>query len=104
MVHALAVQLAMDVAVSVEQLEREDAVEHLGFLEAEDVGLLLDDQPLDQRGSRANRIDVPGCDFQPFAHRSRLACLARQEKGPRSGGMERGPTERLSRKGLRRPG
>ena len=48
-VHALAVQLPMDIAVAVEQLGREDAVEHLGFLQAQDVRLLLGDQALDQR-------------------------------------------------------
>ena len=37
------------VAMAVEQLGREDAVEHLGFLQAQDVGLLFGDQPLDQR-------------------------------------------------------
>jgi hypothetical protein len=54
MMHPLPVQLAVDIAVAVEQLEGEDAVEHLRFLQAEDVGLLLGDQPLDQSGPRAD--------------------------------------------------
>ena len=56
MMHPLAVELLMHVAVAVEQLGREDAVEHLGFLQAQDVRLLLDDQPLDQRRARAHRL------------------------------------------------
>ena len=41
MVHPLAVELLVDVAVAVEQVGREDVVEHLGFLKAQDVGLLV---------------------------------------------------------------
>src|SRR5690348_8867281 len=73
MMYTLAVQLAVDVAVAVEQIEREDAVEHHGFLQAQDVGLLLTDQALDERNARANRVDVPRSDLQPFAHVARLA-------------------------------
>ena len=68
MVHPLAVQLLVGVAVPLEQRGREDAVEHLGFLQAQDVGLLLGDQPLDERDAGADRVDVPGSDLQPFAH------------------------------------
>ena len=50
MVHPLAVELLMHIAQPAEQLGREDVVDGLGFLEAQDVGLLLGDQPLDQRG------------------------------------------------------
>ena len=52
MVHPLAVELAMDIAMVVEQLERKNVVEHLGFLKAQDIRLLLGEQPLDQRGAR----------------------------------------------------
>jgi len=73
MMHPLPVELAIFVAVAVEQLEREDGVEHLGLLKTQDVRLLLGDQPLDQSRARAHRVDVPGCDLQPFGHNSRLA-------------------------------
>ena len=43
MVHALTVERRMDIAVALEQLGWEDAVEHLGFLQAQDVRLLLGD-------------------------------------------------------------
>ena len=59
MVHPLAVQLLVDVAQAGEQLGRENLVIGLGLLQAQDVGLLLGDQPLDQRGASADRIDVP---------------------------------------------
>ena len=67
-VHPLAVELPVDVAVTVEQVGRKDVVEHLGFLKAQDVGLLLGDQSLDERRARPHRVDVPRSDFQPFAH------------------------------------
>ena len=68
MVHPLPVELAMDVAVTLEQIGREDGVENLGFLEAQDVGLLLGDQALDKPGARAHRVDVPGRDLQLRSH------------------------------------
>ena len=56
MVHLLAVELVMDIAARVEQLGREDIVLRLGLLQAEDVGLLLVEQPLDdaRRGRAPN--------------------------------------------------
>ena len=51
-VHPLAVQLVMHVAMPLEKVGGEDRVENLGFLETQDVGLLLADQPLDQRAPR----------------------------------------------------
>ena len=56
MVHLLAVELVMDIAARVEQLGGEDMVLRLGLLQAEDVGLLLVEQPLDdrQRGRAPN--------------------------------------------------
>jgi hypothetical protein len=71
-VHALSVERVMDVTVAVKELGREDAVEHLGFLEAEDVRLLLEDQALDKRGPRAHRVDIPRSDLQPSTHFRRL--------------------------------
>ena len=98
--HALAVERVVDVAVAVEEVGREDGVEHLGFLEAENVRLLLGDQALDQRDARAHRVDVPRSDLQPITHVRRLPSPGPQEKGPRSGGLERGPAKRSSRKGF----
>ena len=74
MVHPLAVQLLVDVAETGEQLGREDLVDRLGFLQAQDVGLLLGDKALDQRRAGADRVDVPRCDFQPNSHQPRLPC------------------------------
>src|SRR5438270_2921694 len=59
MVHTLAVQFRVHIAVSLEQLDRKDTVQHLGFLETQDVRLLLGDQPFDQPDARAHRVDVP---------------------------------------------
>jgi hypothetical protein len=73
-VHALAVEGVVHVALLEEQLGRENAVEDLRFLEAENVGLLLANQLLDQRDPRSNRVDVPGGDFQALGLVSRLAC------------------------------
>ena len=65
--------------------------------------------PRDRRSTsahaRAHRVDVPGGDLQSSWSRCALSLSrAPYEKGPRSGGMERGPTERLSRKGSADPG
>jgi hypothetical protein len=73
MMHPLPVELAVDVPVAIEQFGRKDRVEHLGFLEAQDVGLVLGDEALDEPGARAHRVDVPRRDFQPFAHVSALS-------------------------------
>ena len=56
MVHLLAVELVMDVAERVEQLGGEDIVLRLGLLQAEDVGLLLVEEALDdaRRGRAPN--------------------------------------------------
>ena len=68
MVHLLAVELLVDIAVLAEQLGREDLVERLGFLQAQHVGLLLGQQALDQLGAGADRVDVPRCDLDRSAH------------------------------------
>ncbi len=49
----------MDISRAAEQIGREDVVPRLGFLEAEDVGRLLDEEALDDAEPRAHRIDVP---------------------------------------------
>src|SRR5206468_9014075 len=66
MVHPLTVKLDMGVTVALERTGGEDAVEHLGFLQAEDIRLLFFYQPLDQPDARAHRVDVPRCDLQPL--------------------------------------
>jgi hypothetical protein len=58
-VHPLTVKLAVLVPVSLEHLGWEDPVDDLGFLQAQNVRLLLHDEPLHEGGTRANRIDVP---------------------------------------------
>jgi hypothetical protein len=64
MVHLLPVELVMDVAARVEQRGGEHDVLRLGFLQAEDVGLLLVEQPPDEVGAGAHRIDVPRGDLE----------------------------------------
>ena len=64
MMHALAVQLLVDIAEAREQIGREGVVAGLGFLKAKDVGLLVGDQPLDQRRAGADRIDIPRSDLE----------------------------------------
>ena len=53
MVHLLAVELVMDVAARMEQVGREDMILRLGFLQAEDVRLLLVEEAFDDAGTRA---------------------------------------------------
>ena len=67
-VHALAVELLVDVAEPGEMRRREDVIVGLGFLQAKDVGLLLGDQALDDRQPRADRVDVPGYDLDGAVH------------------------------------
>jgi hypothetical protein len=66
--HALPAQQNMRVAELLEQRPRKGAVHHLRFLQAEYVGLLLDQELLDNRQARSNRIDVPGRDLQGRGH------------------------------------
>ena len=92
MVHPLPVELAMDVAMAAEQVGRENGVEHLGFLQAQDVGLLLGDQPLDQRRARTHRIDVPGSNLQPLSrgHALSLQRARQTKKAPAPGAWSEG--------------
>ena len=106
MMHRLAMDDVEIIAELPEEARREVIVYDLGFLKAEDVGLLFRNQPLDEPDPGADRVDVPGCNFQPFAHgdaltlrlpkRKRRAFFrpapGSPEKGPRTGGMVRGPT------------
>src|SRR5690606_12443032 len=98
--HRLAADLEVVVAEPPEQAFGKFGVADLGFLQAEDVGRLLDEEPLDDGGAGADRIDVPGGDLE-VRHRWRCSEPAgasppssRDVKGPRSGGVERGPTKR----------
>ncbi len=66
-VHLLAIELVVNVAARVEQVGRKDDIERLGLLQAEDVGLLIVEQPRDDGGARAHRIDVPRGNLE-FGH------------------------------------
>lgn len=105
-VHTLPVELLMPVSVLREEIGRENAIEHLRFLEAQDIRLLFCNEALNEVGARTNGVDIPGDDLE-LGHGRRCKharrALRAYEKGPRSGGMERGPTERLSRKGSAEP-
>src|SRR4029079_10785205 len=104
-VHALAAEDQMLVAELAEHSLREVAVDDLCFLEAQDVGLFFTQEPLDDRQAGADAVYVPGRKLE--THRRPLAMGAiavdtsgrrpAQLKGPRSGGMERGPTWRRLR-------
>jgi hypothetical protein len=63
----------MPVTVAGEHLLREDVVERLCLLQAKDVRLFLADELLDNLDPRPNRVDVPGSDFDVFAHDGALA-------------------------------
>ncbi len=58
----------MGVAEPLEQRAREDRVDHLGFLQAQDVRRFLAQELLDDGDPRADRIDVPGGDLQRGGH------------------------------------
>ena len=60
----LAVDRLVDIAQLAEGLRREQAVLHLGLLQAQHVGLLVPQEAGDQGQPEAHRIDVPGGDFQ----------------------------------------
>ena len=70
MVHPLAVQLLVDVAVAVNSSAGKTSSLRLGLLQAQDVRLLLGDQALDQRGAGADRVDVPRGDLEPVSSRA----------------------------------
>ena len=67
-VHLLALQRAMHVALLAEQVGREEVVGRLGFLQAEDIGLLLAEQALDDADPRTDRVHVPGGDLDGLGH------------------------------------
>ena len=85
MMHPLTVQMPVYVTMTVEQLEREDRVEHLSFLEAQDVRLMLSDEALDQPRASSHRVDVPGCNFQPCSHEARLPSRDIRKRPPLRG-------------------
>ena len=70
-VHALPVQRLMHVTVRGEQRAGEGAVFNLGFLEAQHVGRMIDQKPLDDRQARTHRIDVPRGNGQ-LGHRDQI--------------------------------
>ena len=63
-VHRLAVQDLMRIAELAERRVGKVAVDHLGFLQAQDVGRFLAQKALDDVDAKANRIDVPGSDLE----------------------------------------
>ena len=100
MMHALAVELLMLVAKAMEEIGGEDVVIGLGFLQAQDVGLVLGDQASDQRGPGPHRVDVPRSDLQPSAHVRRLPCPgpSTKRKAPAPGAWSEGrPSVRHAR-------
>ena len=64
MVHLLAVRVRDGRSRANGTARREDMVLRLGLLQAEDVGLLLVEEALDDRRAGADRIDVPGSDLE----------------------------------------
>src|SRR3546814_2220147 len=65
--HAMMKRLAVDdveiIAELTEEARREVIVYDLGFLKAEDVGLLLAQEALDKLKPEADGVDVPGGDL-----------------------------------------
>src|SRR3546814_19868564 len=51
----------------------EVAIDDLGFLEAEDIGLRFPQKALDDLDAETNRIDVPGDDFERVGHAARCS-------------------------------
>jgi hypothetical protein len=58
----LAVNLDVPVARFAKRLEREVGVRAFGFLQAEDVGHVFDQEALYQADTQADGVDVPGSD------------------------------------------
>jgi hypothetical protein len=73
MVHFLPVKLVVDVAMPAKKFGWEDIVLRLGFLKTQDIGLFLDQEPLNDRRAGAHRVDIPGSDFHCFPHSRALA-------------------------------
>ena len=96
MMHLLAVELVMDIAARMEQLGREHMVLGLGFLQAKYVGLLFIEQPFDDLRSGADRIDIPGSDFELGHVKFCSALSGRVKKGQQKEGRRKGgPFSRL---------
>ena len=62
-VHALAVDYDVAIAQPPERIDREILVDDLGFLKAQDIGLGLAQELLDDTDPEADRIDVPTDDL-----------------------------------------
>jgi hypothetical protein len=71
--HRLAADDDVIVAEPPEQRLRELGIADLGLLQTKDVGRFLDQEFLDDVGAGADRIDVPGGDFQRGRHGAGLA-------------------------------
>src|SRR5206468_11799167 len=91
--HPLSVEHDMLIAALLERIGGEDTVEDLRFLQAQDVGLLLVDQPLDECRPRPYRVDVPRGNLQSLGHYVRLAppWPLRTEKAPAPGAWSEAP-------------
>src|SRR5712675_2853999 len=59
----LAVDRLMDITERVERIRREELIPDLGFLEAKHVGGVVFEELAGQLGAKADRIDVPGGEF-----------------------------------------
>ena len=68
MVHRLAVKLLEIIAELAEGAFGKVVVDDLGFLKAQDVGLLLGQEPLHRGQPEADRVDVPRSDFERGSH------------------------------------
>ena len=111
-VHPLAMDDDMLIAGGAEQIEGKVVIDDLRLLKTQDVGRGLGQKLLDDGGAEPHRIDVPRGDFheagcsggqggrQDYPALGFLPCkgwneggaATQKRKGPRSGGMERGPT------------
>ena len=109
MVHRLAADDDVVVAEPPEQPFRELAVADLGLLQAEDVGRFLDEEFLDDLDAGADRIDVPGRDFQSGGHGGGLSGRwpvdvgGENGRAPAPGAWSGGPPSVATRGQLRGP-
>ena len=90
MVHPLAVQLLVDVAAAAEQLGREDLVVGLGLLQAQDVGLLLGDQALDQRARARTELMFHEAIFSRLLTAAAYPVRPHKKKAPAPGAWSEG--------------
>jgi hypothetical protein len=84
-VHALAAQDQMRISEAAEDRVGKVAVDDLGFLQAQDIRLLFDQEALDDVEPRSHRIDVPGSNLQIW-HGG--ACSERRVASRQSGAFD----------------